>query len=391
MKKKATSIKAKLRSKAITENRRSLYLDFYPAILNPETGRMSRREFLGLYVHEKTSNPIDREHNRQMMLLAQSIRQRREMELNKDAVYGAYERQILAAQQAEKERGERDFIAYFKELADKRKSSNYNNWMSALYFLETYAGGSLKFANLNEKWCNDFRHYICNADSKKSRKRKVKLSINTTVSYFNKFKAALKQAYKDGLLNVDLNRRIEYIKPTETQRNFLTEEELNILVRTECEAPLLKSASLFSALTGLRHSDIQKLEWREVGYMEGIGYYLQFRQKKTGHTEVQPISEQAYKLLGEKGAPNTKVFDGLTYSAYHNRHLYTWLGKAGITKHITFHCFRHTYATLLLNKGANLATVSKMLGHRDIKTTLVYAKVIDQSKREAANLIQLAF
>jgi site-specific recombinase XerD len=102
-----------------------------------------------------------------------------------------------------------------------------------------------------------------------------------------------------------------------------------------------------------------------------------------------PISDTAYNLLGERGDPNAKVFEGLSYSAYHNRALYTWLGAAGITKHITFHCFRHTFATLLLSKGAAMATVSKMLGHRDLKTTQIYAKVIDQSKREAADLIKI--
>jgi site-specific recombinase XerD len=78
-----------------------------------------------------------------------------------------------------------------------------------------------------------------------------------------------------------------------------------------------------------------------------------------------------------------------SFASESNRHLYTWLGAAGITKHITFHCFRHTCATLLLSKGANMATVSKMLGHRELKTTQIYAKVIDQSKREAADLIKL--
>lgn len=68
-----------------------------------------------------------------------------------------------------------------------------------------------------------------------------------------------------------------------------------------------------------------------------------------------------------------------------------WVLKAGITKNITFHSFRHTYATLQLNAGTDIFTVSKMLGHRDLKTTLIYAKIIDQTKREAADKIKLDF
>jgi integrase len=126
-----------------------------------------------------------------------------------------------------------------------------------------------------------------------------------------------------------------------------------------------------------------------VQHSKEAGYYLRFTQKKTGGTETQPVNEQAISLLGDRREPGDKVFEGLTYSAYHNRHLYTWLGAAGITRPITFHCFRHTYATLLLNSGASMETVSKMLGHRELKTTQIYAKVMDKNKREAAEMIRI--
>ena len=83
------------------------------------------------------------------------------------------------------------------------------------------------------------------------------------------------------------------------------------------------------------------------------------------------------------------VFEGLKYSAYHNKHLFQWIGAAGITKNITFHSFRHTYATLQLFHGTDIYTVSKMLGHKDLKTTQIYAKIVDDTKRKAANKIKL--
>ena len=379
------AIKVKLREKAISGNRQSLYLDFYPAIPHPETGEPTRREFLGLYLFDKAKNPIDKQHNKETLQLAEQIRQKRENHLNKPEIYTGYELE----QKRIKERGEQNFVAYFKTLADKRKASNHDNWVSAYNYIETFTNGNLKFADLNEKFCNEFKEYLLTTKSNKS--SKTTLAQNSAVSYFNKLKATLKQAYKDGYLTTDLNAKIEPIKQAETRRNFLTIEELNSLVKTECNNPLLKRAALFSALTGLRFSDIKNLVWGELEYIEGNGYFIQFKQQKTKGVEMMPISEQAYSLLGERKEPTDKVFEGLTYSAYENKHLYQWIGAAGITKDITFHCFRHTFATLQLSKGTDIYTVSKMLGHRELKTTQIYAKIIDQTKREAADKIQLDF
>lgn len=379
------AIKVKLRQKSISGNRQSLYLDFYPAIPHPETGEPTRREFLGLYLFDKAKNPIDKQHNKETLQLAEQIRQKRENHLNKPEIYTGYELE----QKRIKELGEQNFVAYFKTLADIRKASNHDNWVSAYKYLESFTKGNLKFADLNEKFCNEFKEYLLTTKSNKS--SKTTLAQNSAVSYFNKIKATLKQAYKDGYLTTDLNAKIEPIKQAETRRNFLTIEELNSLVKTECNKPLLKRAALFSALTGLRFSDIKNLVWSELEYIEGNGYFIQFKQQKTKGVETTPISEQAYSLLGKRKEPTDKVFEGLTYSAYENKHLYQWIGAAGITKDITFHCFRHTYATLQLSKGTDIYTVSKMLGHRELKTTQIYAKIIDQTKREAANKIQLDF
>lgn len=377
--------RVKLRQKAISGNRHSLYLDFYPAIPHPETGHPTRREFLNLYLYDKARNPVDKQHNKETQQLAEAIRQKRENELNKPEIYTEYEKQQLTI----KQQGEKDFIAYFKTLADKRKESNRNTWRSAYNYLEAFTNGHLRFADVNEKFCNDFKDYLLTAKSIRS--TKTTLAQNSALSYFNKLKAALKQAYKDGYLSVDLNARIDPIKQVETRRNFLTIDELNRLVNTECNNPLLKRAALFSALTGLRFSDIKKLAWSEIHDDPQNGHSIQFTQQKTKGVEVLPISEQARGLLGERKAPTDNVFEGLIYSAYENKHLYQWIGAAGITKDITFHCFRHTYATLQLANGTDIYTVSKMLGHRELKTTQVYAKIVDEAKRKAADTIKLEF
>lgn len=319
------------------------------------------------------------------MEIAEHIRQKRENFLNKPEIYSHYEKEQLKI----KEQSERNFLEYYKSLVEKRKASNHDNWISAYNYFNIFTIGNLKFADLNEKICNEFKDYLLTTKSNKSNKKN--LAQNSAVSYFNKLKATLKQAYKDGYLSSDLNSKIQPIKQAETQRNFLTIEELNSLVKTECNNPLMKCAAIFSALTGLRFSDIKKLVWGEIEFIKDNGYFIQFKQQKTKGVEMMPISEQAYDLLGERKEPTDKVFERLNYSAYENKHLAKWIGLAGITKDITFHCFRHTFATLQLSKGTDIYTVSKMLGHRELKTTQIYAKIIDQTKRDAADKIKLDF
>lgn len=400
------AIKVKLRQKPISGNKLSLYLDFWPAITNPKTGQPTRREFLKLYLYaplkpkgkrkkdetdnrlpiyhkDKLMNAAYKKHNTDTLGIAEGIRQKKEHELNKPEVYNEYEREQLKKRQL----GERDFLKYFKELTNKHEGSSYYNWEVVNTYLKDFSGGFLKFANVNEKFCNDFRAFLLNAKGRKNTKKI--LEQNSAGVYFSKFKAALRQAYKDGYLQDDLNAKIESIKAVETHRNYLTIDELNKLVKTDCPSPVIKSAALFSALTGLRFSDIMKLVWGEIEFIESAGYLIKFRQKKTKGIEVQPISEQAFSLLGERKQPTDRVFEGLEYSAYYNKFLYQWLGAAGITKEITFHCFRHTFATLQLSEGTDIYTVSKMLGHRNIQTTQIYAKVVDKLKRDTVDRIHL--
>lgn len=367
----------KLRTKAISGNRHSLYLDYYPPIIHPDTGKPTRREFLKLYLFDRPKNPFDKEQNKETKALAENIRARRQIEVQNET-YGFLSRKKHNA----------NFVQYFKELAAKRSGSNSDNWFSALNYLERFTEGNLRFADLTDRFCDGFRDYLLSARSERRSNRQ--LSTNSAHSYFNKFKAALKQAFKDGLLQNDLNAKVKPIKPAETQRQFLTLEELNKLVDTECQVPILKKAALFSSLSGLRFSDIQKLTWAEV-QKDGDLFFLQFRQKKTKGVEVLPISNQAFTLMGSRQEPQSKVFIGLKYSAYNNLHLKKWVMNAGINKDITFHCFRHTYAILQIANGTDIYTVSKMLGHRDLKTTQIYTQVLDQAKRNTTDKIKLDF
>ena len=141
-------------------------------------------------------------------------------------------------------------------------------------------------------------------------------------------------------------------------------------------------------MKGIRHRDIQKKRWSEEQH-KGNDYRLNFTQQKTKGVEYMPMSKQAMQLCGEPRDKKLLVFPDLPDPSWISKPLERWIQAAGITKHITFHCFRHTYATLQLAGGTDIYTVSKMLGHTDVKTTQIYTKVIDEKKTKAASAIQI--
>jgi integrase len=140
-------------------------------------------------------------------------------------------------------------------------------------------------------------------------------------------------------------------------------------------------------LTGLRWSDIKALSWENIKFSETDGWHIKYTQKKTKGAELLPVPEQAINLLGDKNEFGKTIFEDLQYSAWNNIKLREWVMSAGINKKITFHCARHSFATLQLSMNTDIYTVSKLLGHRHLKTTEIYAKVIDKKKIEAAKRI----
>lgn len=354
----------------------SLYLDYY------HQGKRNY-EYLQLYlIPEPEKGKLtkeQKEENRKTLALAESIRSKRHLELQ-NGIYGFQDQGKMKG----------SFLRYVEYLAEKRKDSegNYGNWDSALKHLKKFAKVDVVFSQIDKRWLESFKEYLQKESKTPSH---TLLSQNSASSYYNKIRAALREAYKEGILQRNPADETDGIKPGESEREFLTYEELQAIAKLDCEIPILKRAFLFSALTGLRWSDVNKLVWSEVQYSNEVGHYIRFRQKKTKGAETLPISEQAFNLLGERGADDERAFIGLKYSAWHNLKLQQWVMKAGISKTITFHCARHTYATLQLTLGTDIYTVSKLLGHKDLKTTQVYAKIIDEKKKDAANKIKLEF
>lgn len=348
----------------------SLYLDYY------HKGKR-KTEYLKLYLNPNARTKEEKEVNKKTLQLAETIRAQRQIEIQ-NGVYGFRDQ--------EKQKG--SFLTYVDLLAGQRDDSpgNHGNWTSMIKHLKAFRPNDLTFNEVNMQFVKDFKVYL---EKNAIAHGNQQLSQNSKHSYFNKFRAALKQAVKDGIIQTNPSEGVEGFKQGDPERDFLTLEELQSAVKAECEIPILKTAFIFSCLTGLRWSDINKLVWSEVQHSKEMGYYIRFRQKKTKGAETLPISEQAFGLLGDRDDKDERVLKGLKYSAWHNLKLQQWMLRAGISKTITFHCARHTYATLQLTLGTDIYTVSKLLGHKELKTTQVYAKIIDDKKKEAAGKIKL--
>ena len=290
------------------------------------------------------------------------------------------------------ELGKRDFLEYFSEinktLHQQSRSEISNTWDRVIQILKVFSKGKpVHFSSINLKWIEQVKNYLPTVQMGGNKSGLI--SMSTASSYFSVVKAALRQAFIDGYLDIDLSAKVKNITFESAKREYLTIEELNILVKTPCDQPVMKRAALFSALTGLRHSDIMKMTWRELVEENGR-YRLNFRQKKTRNVEYMPISDQAYSLCGERGHQDELVFGGLQAPSWISKPLERWIKSSGITKHITFHCFRHSFATNLLTEGTDIYTVSKMLGHTKVETTQIYAKVVDSKKEQAADAIKLS-
>lgn len=321
-------------------------------------------------------------------IFADKVRDIRQHEYDNQSLYTETE----AEQAAQNERSKCDFIKYFEDLRDKRHQNSSKsirvNWDREVALMKMFTEGKpMIFSTIDMNLLEDYKNFLINAPQGGSKKGTI--TRNTASTYFSIFKAGLHQAFIDGYLTVDIAAKAKNIAYSDKQREYLTIDELNTLAATPCDRPIMKRASLFSALTGMRHSDIQKLKRKEI-IKDGEHYRILFTQQKTKGVQYMPISDQAYQLCGERGEPDRLVFEGLQDPSWINKPLERWIKAAGITKHITFHCFRHTYATLQLTNGTDIYTVSKMLGHTKVTTTQIYAKIVDEKKEQAADTIVIA-
>lgn len=363
-----TCPKVTLRQRLYDSGRISLYLDYYPAIRNPETMQMTRREYLGIYLYAHPKNELERSFNNDMLNKAEAIRCIRVQSLINEE-FGFLDRTKMKT----------DFLAYFLKMCRKKDQK----WRIVYHHFYNYVQGHCTFGDVTIELCQGFREYLLNA---KQLKRKGNVSVNSASGYFSTFRGLLKIAYRDKWLRENINDFLDKIEAKEVKKEYLTLDEVKLLAQTPCEHEILKRASLFSCLTGLRISDILNLCWEDFELAPDQGYCIRIKTQKTLTEATLPISYEAYELCGEPSSG--KVFRGLQRSMI-NYPLKKWLKQAGITKHITFHCFRHSYAVIQISLGTDIYTVSKMLTHKNVSTTQIYADLVNSKKRETAEKISL--
>ena len=352
-----------LRKRATKGGGYSLYLDYY--IYGQRC-----REFLKMYLIPEKSK-IDHLQNLETVKAATALKAKRVMDIQ-NGVAGLKRR-----------KGEKVLLLDYME----ERQQYYTNRGSETYaqtvkncgeYCQAYKGKNIRLSQINEDYITGFIGHLNDS----------KLGTGTIYTYYNALMIVLNSAVREGLIAENPAKYVDpKIKPKqkESSRDFLTLDELRQLTLTPCAAGMLKKAFLFSCFTGLRVSDICVIRKEDIVEVDKGKYQIQIAQKKTKSMVFIPLSDNALKWMPQK--KSGLLFPEIPPSPTRERKLAEWSKAAKIKKHVTFHVARHTYATLLLTYGADIYTVSQLLGHKNLETTQIYAKIIDEKKRETVDLI----
>ncbi len=376
----------KLRYKALKDGNQSIYLDCY-------VNGIREYKFLSLYLRPETSRE-NKLWNREQLRLANAIKAQYIIDIQ-NGEYGFKDRNRSR---------KLNFITYCEEMAAEYEANGQNScavlMRSAIKRMTDYKGKNITFNHIDKDFLIGFIEYL-NSDIRdfdkaaKDKNRKPKpLSNVYKEALFARIMVALNKAERDGIIlknpGKDIDRKL---KPHSEQKTrcYLTLEEIQRIIETEYKPDNdIKPAFLFCCFSGLRYSDVSKLTWKEITVSQDGYAQIETTMQKTGKSITIPLSDNALKWLPERegSLPENRIFYKLPDQVNNaDVRLRTLIKKAGISKHVTFHVARHSFATLTLTYGADLYTVSKLLGHANIRTTQVYAKIVDESKRRAVNLI----
>ena len=348
-----------IRYKEKTNGMKSVYLQFYPGIRNSK-GEIVKYEFLNLEVYSNPKTKAQRLFNKTIEEISESIRCQRYIQIVKR------DYNFLG-----KDNLDGDFLEYFHRNADFHGPK----FEAARLHFEEFCDHSCKFKDLSPSLCEKYRFYILHDKHLANCDKSIK--HNTASSYFNVFLNIVKLAFKDNIIPDDYTKDVRPIKWNhDINKDYLTVEEIQLLEQMKYDKhPQLPQACLFSIYTGLRRSDILDLKWEHF-VRRGNHVYIEKKIVKTEMFVRLPLSRDALRIIGKRKKEGT-VFTELTISIL-NIHVKRWLELANIRKHITFHCFRHTYAMMLTEKGISTNIISSLLCHKKLSSTQVYSKVTTQ-------------
>ena len=359
-----------LRTRPLKNGMLSYYLDYYPGYRDQETMKTIRHEGLNIYIYANPKNEHERNFNATMSEKAEAIRCRRFESIVNDR-YDFFDRHKLKA----------DFLEYYRRQLRKHDQK----WEFVYHHFYNFVHGKCTFEEIDIDLCNKFREYLLNA---KQLRRDGHISKNSASGYWSTFRGLLKILYRNRLIKTNINDFLDKIETEDTPKDYLSVEELYKLAETPCKKPILKTAALFSCLTSLRISDILSLQWHEIIDFAAGGKCVHTITQKTKTEDIIPISDEALQLIGYSPEKTGLVFKGLKRS-WTQQPMKEWIREAGITKNITFHSYRRTYATLQGAAGTDIRTIQSNMAHKSITTTQRYMKVMDSNKREASNRISL--
>lgn len=281
-------MKITLKKKKLKNGKFSLYLKYYKGSqLDKDGKRIHIRDFeyLKLYLHQNPLSSSEKKENKETELLAEQILSIRKAEF----FQGKFDIKNTS-------KSKRRFLDFFIEKTEEKSDSpkNYGNWTATFLHLKRCINPNLLFEEVDEDFVKMVRNYF---DKDAKTKSNLPLSLNSKYSYLNKFKACLRAAFDEGYLSINYASKIKSFEQAESQREYLTYQELQALASTNCKYQVLKNAFIFSCLTGLRWSDINTLTWSEVRDEDNGVSRVNFRQEKTDGVEYLYISNQARALL----------------------------------------------------------------------------------------------
>lgn len=383
-KKKEINLKepVRIREKELADGNKSLYLDMY------YKGER-KKETLKLYLVPEV-NATTKLQNANTRKLAEQIKAQRILDIQET---GLVDWEKVKRQRITLPDWTDECINDKASLSLTSVRTKRNARARVAEYLDSIRKKDLALADVDKDFCKGFIVFLSTCKFNKGKKT---LSCTTSRVFVNYTSSMIDKGVRDSIISRNPFKLLD--QKEKPQKKHATKEYLDIaefkkIMAVPCRYDIVKKAFLFSCFTGLRYSDILALKWSEIHTAaDGKTLYIEHTQVKTKNEVTIPLSKEALKWMPERRKGKERVFHeiGIT-STIVEVVLGEWMKEAGINKHITYHVARHTAATLAITAGAELYTVSKILGHSSIASTQVYAKVNMEKKVEAVNLFDGAF
>ena len=219
---------------------------------------------------------------------------------------------------------------------------------------------------------------------------------NGAASAFRRFKKMCGKAVKADVLQTNPCDEVKVVSSDETTKEILSVGEIGRLIQTHYtgENPEIRKAFIFSLYTGCRFCDVNEMRYSNIDYQNKTLAFLQQKVKHSSkHSKVtMPLLETLLDMVGtpeSNGKQRDEKIFNLPSDTMCLKALRSWTKKAGIEKHITWHCARHTFATLLADGAINENTIAEMLGHSSLEMTKKYTRATNKAKQDAMQGIGL--